>query len=679
MLASLIRWSGLASILGVVLLVVRIALPSALGPAQGTSNPYEIYSLPLYVVYNLLLDAALLLFVVGLVGLHARQAKRFRQLGRTGLFLALIAAGLLTISAFATVMVGLWPGLYAPLVLFTQLLAGFCLILGLVPLGIIAMRAATSQEDLKHSFHWSHWISDVRWRGALLILGAALGAAYASHMVEWVVAQKFLDLTGAHWLHVLLTIPVAAWVASKISAAPVLSGVVVGLISGVANQVYFHALAGTLSYREVTIILTLSAIAGLLGGVIARYTVADQETLYQTSRALNAARNRQEVVNAIGQHLSSRQVTHVALWEVVSTSEEDGLIEIELLAAWRPQAAQEIWGPEAWRPGLRLNAAQIPALERSLRHRSQQLIQVRKLPDSERAAWEHQGVSSFMLIPLTTPGETEETGVLMIASRRTTGFLNKGAERTYQTVGAQAALALENLRLVEQAQQTGVSQERQRLAHEIHDTLAQGFTSIVMKLEAAEETLSHNPAGVQRYIDQARRTARESLAEARHLMWALRPDSLADSSLAAALRRLTDRYSEECRATATTTVVGAPRPLSPEIEVTLLRIAQEALANCRKHARASQVSVTLSYMNNLVLLNVEDNGMGFDPAKPHTGTSDHSGGFGLKGMRKRVEQLSGTLLIDSAPGSGTTLMVALPVGSDKQPRQSARPPQEMPS
>jgi hypothetical protein len=289
-LSNITRWSGLASILGAVLLVVRIALPSALGEAQGTANPYEIYSLPLYVFYNLLLDAALLLFVVGLVGLHARQAKRFRQLGRTGLFLAVISTALLIVSAFAALMVGLWPGLYAPLVLFTQLLAGFCLILGLVPLGITGMRMATLQEDLKRPFHWSHWISDVRWRGALLILGASLGAAYASHAVEWLVTQEFLGLTGAHWLHVLLTIPVAAWVAHKISAAPVLSGVTVGLVSGVANQVYFHALQGTLSYREVTAILTLSAMAGFLGGIIARYTAADQETLYRASRAITTRR-----------------------------------------------------------------------------------------------------------------------------------------------------------------------------------------------------------------------------------------------------------------------------------------------------------------------------------------------------------------------------------------------------
>ena len=684
MLASLARWSRSASILAAVLLILRIALPSVLGTTQGTSNPYEIYSLPLYVLYNLLLDVALLLFVVGLVGLHAHQAKHFRQLGKTALFLASIAAVLLIVSAFAAGMVGVTSrglSLFAPLVLFTQLLAGFCLVVGLVPLSLAALREVTLQNDFTPSFHWSYWISNIHWREALLILGAGLGAAFASHMVEGIVIREFAGLSGPHLLHVLMTIPVAAWVARKLSVAPILSGVIVGVISGTTNQVYFHGLAGTLKYSEVIIIITSSVAAGSLGGLIARSTLADKEILYRASQAIKAAQNRQDVVDAIGQHLSSRQVSHVALWEVASTAEDDNLVEIELQAAWRPPAAREIWGPEIWQPGLRINAAQIPALERGLRQNSQQVIRVKKLPDSEQAAWKHQGINSFILLPLTTSSETptdsnetKGTRMLMIASSKITGFLSKGAENTYQTVGAQAALALENLRLVEQAQQTGVSQERQRLAHEIHDTLAQGFTSIVMKLEAAEETLAHNPTAVQRYIDQARRTARESLQEARQLMWALRSKSLEETSLATALNRLVERYSEECSATANLTVVGTPRPLSPEIEVTLLRIAQEALSNCRKHARASQVSVTLSYMNNLVLLNIEDNGVGFDPARPRTQTSEHSGGFGLNGMRRRVAQLSGTLLLDSTPGVGTTLMVALPVAGDKQPNQNnARP------
>jgi len=254
----------------------------------------------------------------------------------------------------------------------------------------------------------------------------------------------------------------------------------------------------------------------------------------------------------------------------------------------------------------------------------------------------------------------------MMASRGY-GFSNV-KQRTYLTIGAQVALVLENLHLIEQAQKTGVSQERKRLAHEIHDTLAQGFTSIVMKLEAAEETLPPDLTSTQRYIDQARRIARESLAEARRLMWALRPESLERASLPEALTRLAERWSEECGADASTTVTGTPHSLPPEVEVTLLRTAQEALNNCRKYAQPRQVVITLSYMNNLVALDVQDDGVGFDPTQPPRESRHQSkSGFGLLGMRKRIEQLRGTLLIESAPGEGTTLMVAIPVTAGKRP------------
>jgi signal transduction histidine kinase len=253
----------------------------------------------------------------------------------------------------------------------------------------------------------------------------------------------------------------------------------------------------------------------------------------------------------------------------------------------------------------------------------------------------------------------------MVASR-SYGF-SRVKERTYLTLGAQVALVLENLRLIEQAQQAGVSSERQRLAKEIHDTLAQAFTSIVMKLEAAEGALPSDLNAVQRFLDQARSIARDSAAEARRLMWALRPESLERSSLSEALERLAERWSEECGVDASTTVNGTSHPLPPEIETTLLRTAQEALNNCRKYAQARQVVLTLSYMNNLVTLNVQDDGVGFDPNQLRPDSSAQSaGGFGLVGMRERVEQLRGTLLVESAPGEGTTLMVAIPMSGDKR-------------
>lgn len=652
--SSLIRWSRPASILGAVLLVVQLALSFALGPAQGTSNPFEIYNPLLYVIYNLLFDAALLLFAVGLVGIHARGAERSGRLGRAGFYLALGAAVLVVDSLVVTLIAGLWPEMFVPLAFVAQLLGVFCLVAGLGLLGIANLRAATLRG----------LVVSLGWRGVLLILAAGLGAALLSDVIERTINSTYLGLKGNHLLHVLVTIPVAAWVARRIGTAPIFYGVLAGLISGVANQIFNHAIVdpGTMRWYEMVIILFSCVVAGWLGGIIARYTLAEQETLYKASQAIGVVASLQDIVDAIGEHLADPQVSHVALWQEVSEAEDDASVEISLLAVWIPWAAR-VWGPGVWRPGLRLNATQVPALA-NFRQQSPLVLRTRKLPASERAIWEHQGIRSAVLLPLVTSSGAR-VGLLMVASRAY-GF-SKVKERTYLTIGAQVSLVLENLQLIEQAQQAGVSNERQRLAREIHDTLAQSFTSIVMKLEAAEAALHSDLTSVQRFLDQARSIARESLAEARRLMWALRPESLERSSLPDALARLAERWSEESGANASTTVTGTPHPLPPHIETTLLRVAQEALTNCRKYAQARQVVLTLSYMNNLVALNVQDDGIGFDPAELRPDSSDQStGGFGLVGMRERVAQLRGTLLVESAPGEGTTLMVAIPVAADKR-------------
>ena len=200
------------------------------------------------------------------------------------------------------------------------------------------------------------------------------------------------------------------------------------------------------------------------------------------------------------------------------------------------------------------------------------------------------------------------------------------------------------------------------MAREIHDTLAQGFTSIVMHLEAAEQALPSEAEIAHQHLDQARRTARDSLEEARRMIWATRPELLEQASLPDALTHIVARWKEESNISATAAITGTPHPLPADLEVTLLRAAQEALANARKHARAGQVTVTLSYMNDLVALDVHDNGTGFDTRsgklQSHTGVE---GGFGLQAMRERVRQLGGSFLIESAPGEGTTLVVELPV------------------
>jgi signal transduction histidine kinase len=214
-------------------------------------------------------------------------------------------------------------------------------------------------------------------------------------------------------------------------------------------------------------------------------------------------------------------------------------------------------------------------------------------------------------------------------------------------------------RLLVQAREAGVLDERQRMAREIHDTLAQGLTGIVTQLQAAEQAALRapgDPAGWRRHVGAATRLARESLTEARRSVDALRPEPLEGGRLTEALTGVAERWSALNGIPAPITTTGPVRPIAAEAEFALLRAAQEALANVARHAHASRVGLTISYMENEVALDVRDDGVGFDPA-----ALDH--GFGLVAMRQRIAGLSGTLQVESEPGGGTAVSACVPTVS----------------
>lgn len=239
-------------------------------------------------------------------------------------------------------------------------------------------------------------------------------------------------------------------------------------------------------------------------------------------------------------------------------------------------------------------------------------------------------------------------------------------------VGAIVRQSRERQRLLEQLQATraelaaaerraGMLEERQRLARDIHDTLSQGFASVVLLLEAADESLATGQP-VDRHITQALRSARDNLAESRRVVWALRPRSIQEQPLQRALEELTGRLAEETGLHAHATITGSERPLGAQAETALLRIAQEGLANVRKHASATKVTLTLSYLDDVVVLDLADDGVGFDPAA----TTAAGGGLGLRAMRERVAELGGHLTVESAQGEGTTIAAELPTSSERQ-------------
>jgi signal transduction histidine kinase len=222
---------------------------------------------------------------------------------------------------------------------------------------------------------------------------------------------------------------------------------------------------------------------------------------------------------------------------------------------------------------------------------------------------------------------------------------------------SQRAELIEQLRAAQEElavahHEAGVAAERQRLATEIHDTLAQGFTSLLMLVQAAESEIDRDGNEARRYLRLAERTARENLHEARSLVAALTPAPLQGATLREAMARIVGRFAEDTGVRAELRVEGDPRTLPSAAEVVLLRTAQEALNNVGRHAAASAVTVLLSYADEGASVRVSDDGRGFEPAQI-------SGGFGLRGMRSRVEQAGGEVTVDSEPGAGTTVLARL--------------------
>jgi PAS domain S-box-containing protein len=262
------------------------------------------------------------------------------------------------------------------------------------------------------------------------------------------------------------------------------------------------------------------------------------------------------------------------------------------------------------------------------------------------------GIDTMLIVPLHT---TERSvGALNLYGRVGRRFGPRDTE--IMTLFAhQAAVAIENARLYEQARTLAVAEERNRMAREIHDTLAQGFTGILLQLQVAESLLDGEEPDARARLQRAQELARSSLREARRSVWNLRPSTLQGRTLPEALRDHLAEWRGQTGIGTNLIVVGEERPLAPATEETLLRVAQEALNNAYKHARASQVEVTVVIELDQVKVRICDDGVGLgELARPSDG-----GGFGLVSMRERAGRLGGTLEIESAPNQGTCVQVVV--------------------
>ena len=272
---------------------------------------------------------------------------------------------------------------------------------------------------------------------------------------------------------------------------------------------------------------------------------------------------------------------------------------------------------------------------------------------------ERFSLRSFMFVPLRSKGNV--IGSLNFGSLRPGRYTAKELEAAQQ-IADHLAVIVEHTLLYEESRDVAVLEERNRMAREIHDTLAQGFTGIVLQLEAAEGTLDQDrePDAVREHLTSAKDLARGSLQEARRSVWNLLPRALEEHSLDDALREEVQRVGAESGERASFSISGQRRELPADVQAALLRICQESLTNVVKHAHATDVQVELAFEPASVLLRVRDNGRGFDVEQAKARPRGRGGGFGLSGMEQRTRLLRGSLTLMRDDGGGTLVEASIP-------------------
>jgi signal transduction histidine kinase len=260
----------------------------------------------------------------------------------------------------------------------------------------------------------------------------------------------------------------------------------------------------------------------------------------------------------------------------------------------------------------------------------------------------HPDMRSFLGVPIVAPAGV--IGAFYLTEKLDAPDFSDEDEELIGLLAAHAAIAIANARLHEQARELSIAAERNRLALDLHDAVSQKLFALVLSAEAARTLLERDPAAASDQVEKLQGQAQEALEELRSLVFELRPPDLEKDGLAGALRKhveLLGRLGEQ----ELEFVVddGIPADLHRDGEV--LRIAQEALQNARKHAQANHVAVRLRIDEDGLLLEVEDDGVGFDPDAPAT----RSRRLGLTSMEERAQRVGGTLEIRSAPGAGTTI------------------------
>lgn len=267
----------------------------------------------------------------------------------------------------------------------------------------------------------------------------------------------------------------------------------------------------------------------------------------------------------------------------------------------------------------------------------------------------HPRMRSFLGVPIVVRGDV--IGAIYLADKEGAPSFDDNDEEVIGLLAAHAGVAIEHARLYETSRELSIAEERDRLARELHDDTLQTLFSLSLAAEVAAGLVHDDPAGAVAEIGRIQELAQAAVAELRAVVFDLRPAALATDGLVAAVRSRLDLLARTHGVAVAVDVTGEG-PLEPGLEVTLFRIAQEALANAAHHAAATRIDVGIDVTPARVILTVVDDGVGFDPASRPI----RARRLGLTSMRERAEVAGGSLRIDSAPGAGTTVRAEVPRG-----------------
>ncbi|MCC7369767.1 MAG: response regulator [Chloroflexi bacterium] len=399
------------------------------------------------------------------------------------------------------------------------------------------------------------------------------------------------------------------------------------------------------------------------------------ETIFETSQAISASLDLEQTLPVVGRSLT-RALTlptcAIYLYDesrqaLVPRAAYSGADDQELKEAARADAALETIERAFYQYSFPLNEP-LGALMNDLRRPLviDNPAQFRGIPPDFLAAVPFAAV---MQVPLVVRDRLVGMAALPVWEAGQ-GFTERQLKLA-MGIAQSAAVAIEHAQLYARARELGMAEERNRLAREVHDTLAQGLTAITLQLEAAERLM---PPGAEanRLVGEARSLARRSLAEARRAVWGLAPSPLDGRSLAEALADEVAGFGRRTGLTATFAARGEPPKVPGEQAAAILRVVQEALHNVEKHAQASRVRVELEYLQtsearHLQFL-VADDGVGFDPTEAHAGEiRADGGGFGLTSMQERMRLIGGRLDVESAPGWGARIRGQAALSDERRP------------